>query len=174
MVNNISCLTFNLRMYVCSNGTNTRQPPRPEKDTYKIFHAYEEWITTYGFDCVIWIYISVIISSCRVACTDILTLSRHVSLSFFASSGSSGLHPVSSHSYWIYVRAGRPDFARQYGGLNRSISLMSSSMLLEQCPACLFRLSWIVFVMRGRKPCSRCFVGCCRQDLFIIACNILV
>ena len=43
---------------------------------------------------------------------------------------------------------------------------MSSSLLLRQSPACLVRLTWIVFVMRGRWPYSWCFVGCCLQDLF--------
>ena len=41
-----------------------------------------------------------------------LTLSRHFSLSFITSGRSSGLHPVSSHSCWMYVCAGRPAFAR--------------------------------------------------------------
>ena len=45
-----------------------------------------------------------------------LTLSRHFSLSFIASGRSLGLHPVSSHSCWMYVRAGRPAFARSYVG----------------------------------------------------------
>ena len=39
-----------------------------------------------------------------------LILSRHFSLSFIASGRSSGLHPVSSHSCWMYVHAGRPAF----------------------------------------------------------------
>ena len=103
-----------------------------------------------------------------------LTLSRHFSLSFIASGRSSGLHPVSSQSYCMYVRAGRPAFARPYVGVHRSTSLMSSSLLLQQCPACLVRLTWIVFVMGGRWPYSWCLVGCCRQDLFNIARNILV
>ena len=103
-----------------------------------------------------------------------LILSRHFSLSFFASGRSSGIHPVSSQSCWMYVRAGRPTFARPYVGIHRSTSLMSSSLLLQQCPACLARLTWIVFVMRGRRPYSWCFVGCCRQDLFKIARSILV
>ena len=38
-------------------------------------------------------------------------------------------------------------------------SLVSSSLLLQQCPACLVRLTWIVFVMGGRWPYSWCFVG---------------
>ena len=66
-----------------------------------------------------------------------LTLSRHFSLSFIASGRSLGLHPVSSHSCWMYVRAGHPTFAQPYVGVHRSTSLMSSSLLLQQCPACL-------------------------------------
>ena len=102
-----------------------------------------------------------------------LTLSRHFSLSFIASGRSSRLHPVSSHSFCMYVRAGNPAFARSYVGAHRSISFMSSSLLLQQCPACLARLTWIVFVMGGRWPYSWCFLGCCRQELFNIARNIL-
>ena len=49
-----------------------------------------------------------------------LTLSRHFSLSFIALGRSSGQHPVSSHSCWIYVRAGRPDFARPCVGVHKS------------------------------------------------------
>ena len=76
-----------------------------------------------------------------------LTLSRHFSPSFIASGWSSGLHPVSSHGCWMYVRAGRPAFARPYVGVHRSTSLMSSSLLLQQCPACMVLLTWKVFVM---------------------------
>ena len=60
-----------------------------------------------------------------------LTLSRHFSLSFIVSGRSSGLHPVSSHSCCIYVRAGRPAFAWPYAGVHRSTLFMSSSLLLE-------------------------------------------
>ena len=69
-----------------------------------------------------------------------LTLSRHFSLSFIASGKSSGLHPVSSHSCCMYVRAGHPAFAWPYAGVHRSTSLMCSSLLLQQCPECLVRL----------------------------------
>ena len=103
-----------------------------------------------------------------------LTLSRHFSLSFIAPGSSSGLHPVSSQSCCMYVRAGCPAFAQPYVGVHRSTSLMSLSLLLQQCPGCLVRLTWIVFVMGGRWPYSWCFVGCCLQDLFNIACSILV
>ena len=57
-------------------------------------------------------------------------------------------------------RAGRPAFARPYVGVHKSKSLMSSSLLLQQCPACLVCLTWIVFVIGGRWPYSWCLVGC--------------
>ena len=103
-----------------------------------------------------------------------LTLSRHFSLSLIASGKSSGLHPVSSHSCCMYIRAGRPAFAQPYVGVHTSTSIMSSSLLLQQCPACLVRLAWIVFVMGGRWPYSWCIVGCCCLDLFNIAHSTLV
>ena len=102
-----------------------------------------------------------------------LTLSRHPSLSSIASGRSSELHPVSAQSCCMYVRAGRPAFARPCEGVH-STSLMSSSLLLQQCPACLVRLILIVFVMGGRWPYSCCFMGCCLQDLFSIARSIFV
>ena len=113
-------------------------------------------------------------SSCRATGTDIPDSLSPLSLSFIASGRSSGVHPVSSYSYCMYVRAGRPAFARPYVGIHRSTSLMSSSLLLQPCPACLVHLTWIGFVMGGRWPYSWCLVGCCRQDLFNISRNILV
>ena len=110
-------------------------------------------------------------SSCRAASMDIPdSLSP---LFPIVHCWSSGLHLVSSHCCGMYVLAGRPAFARLYVGVYKSTS-MSSFLLLQQCPACLVRLTWIVFVMGGRWPDSWCFVGCCRQDLFNIALNILV
>ena len=103
-----------------------------------------------------------------------LTLSLHVSLSFIASGRSSGLHPVSSHSCCMYVRVGRPAFDWPYAGVHRSTSLTIPSLLLQQCPACLVRLARIVFVIGGRWLYSWRLVGCCCQDLFNIARNILV
>ena len=103
-----------------------------------------------------------------------LTLSCHFSLSFIAFGRSSALHPVSSHNCCIYVRMGRPAFAWSYAEVHRSTSLMSSSLLLQQCPACLVRLTLIVFVMGGNWSYSWCLVGCWHQDLFNIALNILV
>ena len=112
-----------------------------------------------------------------------LTLSRHFSLSFIVSGMSSRLHPVYSHSCCMYVRAGRPAFARPYVGVH-----MSSSLLFHQCPAYLVRLTWIVFVMGGKWPYSCCFVSTlcvlpsghvhivqyCSQNFCVIAVKILL
>ena len=102
-----------------------------------------------------------------------LTFSRHFSLSFIAPARSSGLHPVSSHSYCMYVRAGRPAFARPYVGVHKSTSLMSSSLLPQQRPACLLRLTWIVFVMGGRWPYSWCFWGVAARTYSILLATFL-
>ena len=56
-----------------------------------------------------------------------------------------------------------------------SMSLMSSSLLFQQCPTCLIRLTWIVTVMDGRWPYSCCFVGVasmtCSIKLTTFLCN---
>ena len=44
-----------------------------------------------------------------------------------------------SQSCCMCVRAGCPAFVRPYVVVHRSTSLMSSSRLLQQCPACLVR-----------------------------------
>ena len=85
-----------------------------------------------------------VISSSSPSAWISLALSRHFSLSFIASGRSSGLHLVSSQSCCMYVRADRPAFARQYVGVHRSKTHMSSFLLLQQCPAYLVRLAWIV------------------------------
>ena len=103
-----------------------------------------------------------------------LTLSHHLSLSSITPSRSSRLHPVLAQSCCIYIPAGHPAFDHPCEGVHRSMSLMSSSLFLQQCPTCLVRLTWIVFVMGGRWPYSCCFVECCLKDLFNIARSILV
>ena len=116
----------------------------------------------------IYIYHHHVVSLARI----FLTLSHHFPLSFIASGRSSGLHPVSSHSCCINVRAGCPAFAWPYAGVHRSTSLMSSSLLLQQCPACLVRLTCIVFVIGGRWPYGWCLVGCCRQDFTYLGSSV--
>ena len=81
--------------------------------------------------------------------------------------------PVSAQSWCISVLAGRPTFARPCEEVHRSTSLMSSSLLLKQCPACLVRLTLIVFLMGGKWRYICCFVRCCLQDLFSRACEMI-
>ena len=77
-----------------------------------------------------------------------LTLSRHSSLSFIALGRSSGQQPVSSHSCWMYVRAGRPAFARPCVGIHKSTSLMSygsESDCMKKVKNRIFAIRWIYF-----------------------------
>ena len=122
---------------------------------------------------IIYIYIYIyhqVVPPARIS----LAPSSHFSLLFIAFDRSSGFHHLSSHSYCMYVRAGRPSFAWPYAGFHRSKSLMSSSLLPQQCPVCLVRLTCIVFVIGGKWPYCWCLGGCWRQDLFNIGLNILV
>ena len=156
---------------------------------------YRHWVTTLNQLCrkypwkaqihsipihnsnfMIWIYIIIIIiiMSCRqhgYPWPYLATSPYHSSL----LAGLQGYIPYPHiTAVCMYVRASRPAFAWPYAGVHWSTSLMSSSLLLQQCPACLVRLTCIVFVMGGRWPYSWCLVGCWRQDLFNIALNILV
>ena len=140
---------------------------------YIYIYIYIYIYLIYLFIIIIYIYIyhhDDVMPLARIS----LTLSRHFSLSFIASGRSSGLHPVSSQSYCMYVLAGRPALRRPYVGVHRSTSLMSSSLLPQQCPACLVRLTWIVFMIGGRWSYGWCLVGCCCQDLVKISRSILV
>ena len=122
----------------------------------------------------IYIYIYIYISSCRATSTDIPDALR-------------SLLP-SVHRPWLVFRATSriltellyvcltwsSCFCSAICEVHRSTTLMSSSLLLRRCPVCLFRLTWIVFVMGCRWPYSWCLVVCYHQDLFNIARNILV
>ena len=93
-----------------------------------------------------------------------LTLYCHPSLSSIASGRSSRLHPVSTQGWCMYVRAGRPAFARPCEGGHRSTSLMSSSLLLQQFPVYLVHLVLIGGVVS--RTCSillAAFLCNCRQ-----------
>ena len=48
------------------------------------------------------------------------------------------------------------------------MSLMSSSLLLQLCSACLVHLIWMVLAMGSNWPCNCCFMGYYFQDLFCI------
>ena len=121
----------------------------------------------------LYIYIIIIIMSCRLHRYPLSSLATYP----YHSSPLAGLqgyipypHIAAVCMLELVIRA----FAWPYAGVHRSTSLMSSSLLLQQCPACLVRLIWIVFVMGDRWPYSWCLVRCCCQDLFNIVPNILV
>ena len=97
-----------------------------------------------------------------------LTLSRHSSLSFIVSMRFSRLHPV-VQSCRRYILLSRPTLACPCEGVHRS-----SSLLLQQCLTCFVRLVWMVLEIGGRWPNNCCFVRYSFQDLFNIACSILV
>ena len=65
----------------------------------------------------------------------------------------------------VRVLTGHPSLARPCERVHRRKSLMSSSLFLQQCPACFVRLIWKVFKMGGRCLNSCYFLGCCFQDL---------
>ena len=62
-------------------------------------------------------------------------------------------HRVAVCSFEI-VALGRP-----YAGVHWRTSVMSSSLILQQCSACLIRQTLIFFVMGGRWPYRCCFGG---------------
>ena len=92
-----------------------------------------------------YIYIYIYISCCAT-CTYFLN-SFSLSVSIIHRGWSSGLHPVSVQSCCRYVLAGRPTLVHPWEEVHGRTSLMNPSLLLQQCPACLVRLIWMVFEM---------------------------
>ena len=66
------------------------------------------------------------------------TLSRHWSILSIAPGRSSSLYPVTAQSCWVYILPDRSAFARLCEGVLRSISLMSSSLILQRATALWF------------------------------------
>ena len=95
-----------------------------------------------------------------------LILSCHLTLLSIIFSRFSRLHLVSIQSCCRYVLARHPTPACPCGGVHWRTLLMSSCLLLQQCPTCLVPLIWMVVEMGSKCPYSCCFVGCCFQDLF--------
>ena len=103
-----------------------------------------------------------------------LTLSRQPSLLSIAPERSSSQHLSSAQSCCIYDLAGCPNFDCPCAGGHRSKSLISSSLLLQQNPASLIRLIWIVFGMSGRWPYRSSLVVCFLPVFLNMAHSILL
>ena len=84
----------------------------------------------------------------------------------------SPLHPIIHH--FLQVLRATSCILTELLYVHRRTSLMSSSLFLQQCPACLVHLTLIVFMIGGRWPYSCCVVEYCIQNLFNIAHSILV
>ena len=58
-------------------------------------------------------------------------------------------------------------------GVHRRTLLLSLSLFLEPCPACLVCLTWMAYEMGSKWLYSSYLMECWFQDLFKKACNIL-
>ena len=103
-----------------------------------------------------------------------LNLSHYSSLSSIAPGRFSKLHPVSVQSSCRLVLVRLPTVARPCEEVHRRTSLMSSSLLLQQCPAYYVCLILMVLEIGGKWPYSCYFVECCFKNLYKIARSILV
>ena len=83
---------------------------------------------------------------------------------------SSRWHPVSTQSRWIWVLAGWLTLVYLCVVVHRRLLLMSSSLLLQPCPACL---TLMLREIGGKWPNSCCFEECCFQDLWSILVKFL-
>ena len=82
---------------------------------------------------------------------DILTLSRHPSLSSIASGRSRVTSCIGTELLYVGFSWSSCICSFMWRG-PQDTSLMSSSLLLQQCSPCLDRLTLIFFVMGGRWP----------------------
>ena len=97
-----------------------------------------------------------------------LTFSRHPSQSFIDPGRSLRLYPVLALSCYIQVLAGLPAFARPCEVVHRSISLMSSSLILLQF--CMFDSSNLdSFRVRGLVAVQPLFCRVLPPGLFNIS-----
>ena len=77
-----------------------------------------------------------------------LTLSRHPSFLGITLGKSSRWLSVSAQNWWMQIFACQPTLMCICVGVYWRMSLMSSSLLHQQCPACLAHLTWMVCKVR--------------------------
>ena len=96
------------------------------------------------------------------------------SLSISLTHRSRQVFQTTSHELMKISSCWSPWPARLWIGVQGRASLMNLSLLLQQCPACFIRLTWMDFVIGGKWLHNCCFVECCFQDLFNRARSSLV
>ena len=84
------------------------------------------------------------------------------------------LHTVSTKNWYMSVFTGQLILGCPCVGIYRKILLMISSLLNQQCPACLVHLTWRVCEIEGKWQYNCFFMECCFKDLFRTASNNLV
>ena len=111
--------------------------------------------------------------SCVLIAPVPLTLSNQSSQEAIDLDKSSRSYLLSVPKWWVQVFAGRLTLVLIYVGAHWRTAFMRSSFSSLQFRGCLGR-SYRLFEMRSKWPYSCCFVGCCFQDLFKTARNVLV
>ena len=149
---------------------------RGDCDGAKIYNSKETSVTEQNVTSIysLFLTLDILCHHHHVVPLAVISLapSRHFFLSFIASGRSSSYIPYPHiAAVCMFVLVVLLLLGHMWGSIGVPMSL---SLLLQQCPACLVHLTWIIFMMGGRWPYSWCLVGCCHQDLFNIARNILV
>ena len=107
-------------------------PTRGTEKSIHCNHAYLSWINLISHEC---------------------TFSQHK-----PASSWSLFHEAKSNIYiCIYLSINQNC---QWTGVHKRISLMDLFLFLQQCPACIGHLTWMVCEMRAEWLYSYCFVGC--------------
>ena len=108
----------------------------------------------------IYIYIYIYISSYAIS-TDIPDPLSPPLLLFIASGRSSGLHPrILTKLLYVGSSWSSCFLLGHVQGVYRSTSLMSSYLLLQQCPACLVRLTIYIYMGGGHITCKTQSLTC--------------
>ena len=137
-----SCLLHSI-MFIIVSSLSTYSLHLLFSCVLSIFYIISGMLVSY---CISTLVSSSSSSSCRAASTDIPDPLSTLFPSFIASGRSSGLHPVSSHSCYMYVLAGRLALVRPYVGVHRSTSVMNSSCVPGSSDLDSFRDGWQVAV----------------------------
>ena len=106
-----------------------------------------------------------------------LTLSRQSILSFIVPDRSSCQQSLSIQTCCRFVHLGHRTLFVTFSNepfVHWRTSQIILFLLLQQCPAYLDRLPWMVLEIGGRWPYICCFQWSCFNDLFNTVCNILV